>query len=314
MKRFIRFIQLLEDFTLLVRDVFRSFSVVHRYLRESIEEMYLIGAQSFPLVAIGGLFMGIILSLEVGHRFETFGAKTLVGRTVALGMIRELGPVVSGLLLAARVGAKNASELGSMKLSEQIDALRAFGSNPVHTLVLPRTVACLIMFLPLVLIADATGLCGGLIVAQSSLEYRSILLLENCHRWFADERSFCGMCETCSFRIFYRHYQLLLRFEDIRRNDRFRAFDHRCSCFLIVSRSVVRFYFHQSRLGNYVNERHRSSTCFSFFQRSHNFDEHQFVCRTRNNVGHSRSQRRGKKFSVENYSGIMAANIRQCFY
>jgi phospholipid/cholesterol/gamma-HCH transport system permease protein len=169
MKRLIRFIQLLQDFTLLVRDVFRSFRVIHRYLRESIEEMYLVGAQSFPLVAIGGLFMGIILSLEVGHRFEAFGAKTLVGRSVALGMIRELGPVVSGLLLAARVGAKNASELGSMKLSEQIDALRAFGSNPIHTLVLPRTVACLIMFLPLVLIADASGLFGGLIVAQSSL-------------------------------------------------------------------------------------------------------------------------------------------------
>ncbi len=169
MKRFTRFIEFLQEYTLLVRDVFRSVTVTHRYISETIEEMYLIGAQSFPLIAIGGLFMGIILSLEVGHRFETFGAKTLVGRTVALGMIRELGPIVSGLLLAARVGAKNASELGSMQLSEQIDALRAFGSNPIHTLVLPRTIACVTMFLPLTLIADGAGLAGGVFVAQSSL-------------------------------------------------------------------------------------------------------------------------------------------------
>jgi phospholipid/cholesterol/gamma-HCH transport system permease protein len=169
MKRFLRYMGMLQEFTLLVRDVLRSGTMVFRYLNETVEEMYLIGAQSFPLVAIGGLFMGIILSLEMGYRFESFGAKTLVGRTVVLGMIRELGPVVSGLLLAGRVGAKNASELGSMKLSEQIDALRAFGSNPIHTLVLPRTVACVIMFLPLILVADAAGMLGGVFVAQTSL-------------------------------------------------------------------------------------------------------------------------------------------------
>jgi phospholipid/cholesterol/gamma-HCH transport system permease protein len=169
MRRFVSMIQQLEEFSILVKDTIANIGSSIRYRKECADEMYLIGAQSFPLVAIGGLFMGIILALEVGHRFEAFGAKTMVGRTVSLGMIRELGPVVSGLLLAARVGAKNASEIGSMKLSEQIDALRAFGSDPVQTLVVPRTVACLIMFLPLVLIADATGLIGGMLVSDLSL-------------------------------------------------------------------------------------------------------------------------------------------------
>ncbi|MFA5403769.1 MAG: ABC transporter permease, partial [Ignavibacteria bacterium] len=106
---------------------------------------------------------------EVGYRFEMFGAKTLVGRTVSLGMIRELGPVITGILLAARTGSKNTSEIGSMVLSEQVDALRAFGTNPIEKLVLPRTVASLIMFLPLTLIADFTGIVGGMMVSSMSL-------------------------------------------------------------------------------------------------------------------------------------------------
>jgi phospholipid/cholesterol/gamma-HCH transport system permease protein len=168
MRRFKRFLYTLQEYSLLVGGVFRNAESV-RYIKETLEEMYLIGAQSVPLVFLGGLFIGIILALEVGHRFESFGAKTMVGRTVSLGMIRELGPVVSGLLLAARVGAKNASELGAMKLSEQIDALRAFGSNPVTTLVVPRTIAALLIFLPLALIADMSGILGGMTVADLSL-------------------------------------------------------------------------------------------------------------------------------------------------
>ena len=168
MRRFKRFLYTLQEYSLLVGGVFRNAESV-RYIKETLEEMYLIGAQSVPLVFLGGLFIGIILALEVGHRFESFGAKKMVGRTVSLGMIRELGPVVSGLLLAARVGAKNASELGAMKLSEQIDALRAFGSNPVTTLVVPRTIAALLIFLPLALIADMSGILGGMTVADLSL-------------------------------------------------------------------------------------------------------------------------------------------------
>lgn len=113
--------------------------------------------------------MGIVLTIETGHQLDEFGAKTLVGRTVALGMIRELGPVITGILLAARTGAKNASEIGGMQLSEQIDAMRAFGTNPAHKLAMPRTVAAVIMFLPLTLIADMTGIIGGMVVAKISL-------------------------------------------------------------------------------------------------------------------------------------------------
>ncbi len=159
----------LQDYTFLVLDLFRGFISNLRYMQDSFKEMYWIGAKAFRLVSLGGLFVGIILAIETGHQLDLFGAKTLVGRTVALGMVRELGPVITGLLLAARTGAKNASEIGAMQLSEQIDALRAFGTSPIQKLVFPRTLAALVMFLPLTLIADTVGIIGGMIVTKLSL-------------------------------------------------------------------------------------------------------------------------------------------------
>ena len=159
----------LQDYTFLVLDLFRGFISNLKYMQDSFKEMYWIGAKAFRLVSLGGLFVGIILAIETGHQLDLFGAKTLVGRTVALGMVRELGPVITGLLLAARTGAKNASEIGAMQLSEQIDALRAFGTSPIQKLVFPRTLAALVMFLPLTLIADTVGIIGGMIVTKLSL-------------------------------------------------------------------------------------------------------------------------------------------------
>jgi len=156
----------LQEYSLFTYDVLRSLGSAWRYRRDTLEQMYLIGAQSFIIVFLAGLFMGVIMSIEGGHRLETFGAKLLVGRTTSLALFRELGPVITGLMLAARTGAKNASELGSMQVSEQIDALRAFGTNPVEKLAVPRLLAALIMFLPLTLVADLVGLIGGMLVSD----------------------------------------------------------------------------------------------------------------------------------------------------
>jgi len=156
----------LQEYSLFTYDVLRSIPAGWRYRRDTLEQMYLIGAQSFVIVFLAGLFMGVIMAIEGGHRLETFGAKMLVGRTTSLALFRELGPVITGLMLAARTGAKNASELGSMQVSEQIDALRAFGTNPVEKLAVPRLLAALIMFLPLTLVADLVGLVGGMFVSD----------------------------------------------------------------------------------------------------------------------------------------------------
>ena len=160
----------LQEYSLFVYENVRALPSVWRYRKDTLEQMYLIGAQSFLIVFLTGLFIGIIMSIEGGHRLETFGAKLLVGRTTSLALIRELGPVITGLILAARTGAKNASELGSMQVSEQIDALRAFGTNPIEKLAVPRLVAGLVMFLPLTLVADLVGLIGGMFVSDIWLQ------------------------------------------------------------------------------------------------------------------------------------------------
>ncbi|HKJ81567.1 MAG TPA: ABC transporter permease [Ignavibacteriaceae bacterium] len=159
----------LQEYSLMLVDIFKGLSKFWRTWSDAVNEMYWIGARAFLPVLLGGIFVGIILALETGHQLDHFGAKTLVGRTVSLGMIRELGPVITGLLLAARTGAKNASELGAMQISEQIDALRAFGTSPVEKLVIPRTIAAVVMFLPLTAIADMSGILSGMIVTKLSL-------------------------------------------------------------------------------------------------------------------------------------------------
>ncbi len=158
----------LQEFTLLVKDILTHLGSIKDNWSETVQEMYLIGSRALILISMGGLFTGIILTIETGHQLETFGATALIAKTVSLGMVRELGPVIAGLLLAARTGAKNTSEIGAMQLSEQIDALKAFGANPIEKLVVPRTIAALIMFLPLTLIADIVGITGGMLVANQT--------------------------------------------------------------------------------------------------------------------------------------------------
>ena len=196
------FLYQLQEYSKLVVNIFMNWGSVVKYRKDSLLEMYLIGAQSFPIVLLGGLFMGVILTLEVGYRFETFGAKTIVGRTVALSMIRELGPVITGLLLAARTGAKNTSEIGAMKLSEQIDALSAFGTSPVQKLVMPRTFASLVMFMPLTLIADFVGILGGMAVASVYLHLDSSFYWQSAIHGLRMKDVFVGFLKPVAFGFF----------------------------------------------------------------------------------------------------------------
>lgn len=168
MSRFKNMIIHLQDYTLLLKNIVVNLGAVKENWDDTIQEMYLVGTKSFLLVLLGGIFSGVILAIETGHQLKIFGATAFISRTVSLGMVRELGPVVTGLLLAARTGAKNASELGAMQLSDQIDALRAFGADPIRRLVVVRTVAATIMFLPLTLIADIAGILGGMLIANQT--------------------------------------------------------------------------------------------------------------------------------------------------
>ncbi len=147
----------------------RSFGAVasmRRYRKEILQQMFAGGTESLPIVLVSSISIGCLITIEVGNQLEAFGAKMLTGRATALSVLREMAPIVTGMMLAARVGARNGSELGAMKISEQIDALRAFGTDPIAKLVMPRLIAALAMFLPLTAVSGLVGLVGGGIVAQ----------------------------------------------------------------------------------------------------------------------------------------------------
>ena len=120
-----------------------------------------------------GVFTGAVLALQSGFTLDQFGARTVVGRLVSASMVKELGPVLTALMVTGRVGSGIAAELGSMAVTEQINALRALGTDPVRKLALPRVVAGVTMVPVLTVIADGVGVVGGWLVATSQLRVAS---------------------------------------------------------------------------------------------------------------------------------------------
>lgn len=150
------------------------------YAQDVIQQMDEIGVKSLGIVLLTGLFTGMVLALQMSVQLQTFGATMYIGRLVAGSMIRELGPVLAGLMVAGRVGSGIAAQLGSMKVTEQIDALNTLGTDPIKKLVTPRVIAALIMVPVLTIINDMVGIVGGSIIARlmlglpTSLYYRTV--------------------------------------------------------------------------------------------------------------------------------------------
>jgi phospholipid/cholesterol/gamma-HCH transport system permease protein len=136
-----------------------------RYLADTLLQADSIGVGSLPIVVLIGLFTGAVLALQTASTLQQFGSLSLTGKLVALSMVRELGPVLTGILVAGRNSSGMASELGSMKVTEQIDAMRAMGVDPTKKLVTPRVIATVTMMFFLSIISDLVGLCGGFLVS-----------------------------------------------------------------------------------------------------------------------------------------------------
>lgn len=130
-------------------------------IRPIISQMYEVGVKSVPVVLITGLFTGMVLALQSYTGFKRFGAESLVGSVVGLSMTREMGPVLTGLIVTGRAGAAMAAELGTMRVTEQIDALETLATNPVKYLIVPRFIAGLFMMPALSVISDIIGIIGG---------------------------------------------------------------------------------------------------------------------------------------------------------
>ena len=134
-----------------------------------IQQFEQIGFRSLSIVIITSAFIGMVLALQTAYALEDFGGKLFVGVIVSLSLVRELAPVLMALMVGGRVGAGMTAELGTMKVTEQIDALRALATNPVRKLVVPRVIATTIMFPLLTVIGIALGILGGLLIAVANL-------------------------------------------------------------------------------------------------------------------------------------------------
>jgi phospholipid/cholesterol/gamma-HCH transport system permease protein len=143
------------------------------YHRDVIEQFDLIGVGSVTVVMLTGLFTGAVLALQTGLTLDQFGARTVVGRLVSASMVKELGPVLTALMVAGRVGSGIAAELGSMVVTEQISALRALGTDPVRKLAVPRVLAGLLMVPLLTVLSAGVGMLGAWLVAVFQLRVAS---------------------------------------------------------------------------------------------------------------------------------------------
>jgi phospholipid/cholesterol/gamma-HCH transport system permease protein len=145
------------------------------YRRDVVEQFEQIGIGSLTVVVLTGFFTGAVLALQTGITLDQFGARPFVGRLISASMIKELGPVLTGLMLAGRIGSGIAAELGSMVVTDQINALRALGTDPIRKLVVPRVLAGLFMAPVLTVIANTVGILGGWLIAVFQLRVASSL-------------------------------------------------------------------------------------------------------------------------------------------
>lgn len=167
MNLFKRFLLELQEITFLILSAAAGFLKKPRYLNETISQMDLIGVGSLPIVLLTGFFTGGVLILQTFPTLAYYGGQSEAGRAIAYSLIRELGPVLSALMVSGRIGSAISAELGSMVVSQQIDAMRALGTDPNRKLVAPR-LAALILMLPLLTVAaDLFGIAGGGVVANT---------------------------------------------------------------------------------------------------------------------------------------------------
>ena len=169
------------------------------YFADMVQQADLIGVGSLPIVVLIGFFTGAVLAVQSANTLQRFGSITLIGQLVSLSMVRELGPVLTGILVAGRNASGMASELGSMVVTEQIDAMRALGTDPMKKLVTPRVTATIFMLFFLTILSDLLGLTGGLFVAKVLLNLDARQYWSNAWQALVFEDVFMGLVKPLLF-------------------------------------------------------------------------------------------------------------------
>jgi phospholipid/cholesterol/gamma-HCH transport system permease protein len=159
----------LQDYAVLsARSVANIFTPPH-YIMDVFDQMDIVGVGSMPIVLLTGFFIGAVMVLQTAAQFVRFGETSVTGDVVSIALVRELGPTITGLLVAGRNASGMASELGSMQVTEQVDAMRAMGTDPTRKLVTPRVVATMLVLPLLAAMSDLVGLVGGFVISYFTL-------------------------------------------------------------------------------------------------------------------------------------------------
>ena len=164
-----------------------------------VPNFYQIGVMSMPVVALTGTFIGMVLAVQSYSQFRLLGLQTRLGAVINMSLVRELGPVLAATMLAGRIGSSMAAELGTMRVTEQIDAMASMGANPIHYLVVPRFLACLVLIPMLTIMADFMGVVGGFFYSIYFLGIEWSHYLENSRQYVGMFDLFSGVVKSLWF-------------------------------------------------------------------------------------------------------------------
>jgi phospholipid/cholesterol/gamma-HCH transport system permease protein len=170
-------------------------------LRHIFKQMEFVGVKSVFVVILTGTFTGMVMALQGYYGFRMFSAESLVGSTVALGMTRELGPVLTSLMVTARAGSAMAAELGTMRVTEQIDALYVMAANPVKHLIVPRVIAGVVMVPALTIVSDFMGILGGYFVGVPILNINEGAFVKNITKLVDLDDIYNGLIKAAFFGL-----------------------------------------------------------------------------------------------------------------
>lgn len=172
---------------------------IHR--RNTLEQMAAVGPDSLFIALLTAVFVGAVFTIQVAREFITFGAGNVVGGVLAVALTRELSPVLTAVILAGRVGSAFAAEIGTMRVTEQIDALLMLRTDPIDYLVIPRVLACLIMLPVLTLLSLITGMCGGLVIATNVYNLSDTVFVDSARNFLGVWDIVSAMIKACCFGV-----------------------------------------------------------------------------------------------------------------
>ena len=197
--RFVKFSEETGRIMLLVSLTIKELMQPPFELKNTFKQIIEVGVKSIPVVFITAVFTGMVLALQSYTGFKRFNAQVMVGTVVALSMTRELGPVLTGLIVAGRAGATMAAELGTMRVTEQIDALETLATNPVKYLVVPRFIAGLLVLPALAVIGDFVGIVGGYFVTVGLLDANPSVYWKRTWDYLQNSDIYNGLIKACFF-------------------------------------------------------------------------------------------------------------------